>query len=110
MPDDRSRDAVLVAERFADGEAEVEDLRIAHRAAAEVMREVPQRFLGRPQSKRLKSRYGTRVSQRAAGVALHSTNLYFDMRAASRAVKYQSVAARYALSNYLRDLFGNPSP
>jgi hypothetical protein len=78
LPDDRSRRAIELAERFADGECTREDLQAAHREAHALF----QRFLG-----------GTKVPYIAlAAVAAHAAGLD-AWQAAAEAVRQTGFAA-----------------
>jgi hypothetical protein len=103
MPDDRCREAITTAERFADGEASFADLLAAHRDAADAWREVPLDLGGRHEGRRL--RKGSWAAKRAAEVARHAADPEWDARAAAHAVSRQGGATRYALATHLRDIF-----
>lgn len=107
LPDERSREAIITAERFADGVATFADLLAAHRDAADVVNEIPL-SVGRRRdgiSRRQADRnWGAKA---AAEVARHAADPAWDARTAARVVAWNKGAIRYALSNHLRDIF-NP--
>jgi hypothetical protein len=107
MPDERCREAVVVAERYADGRATGAELLAAYQAATDAWRENPFVLAGR-HGMGVQSRKGTRAARRAAEAARQAADPAWRVSAAARAVWGQKAAIRYALSNYLRDLFGNP--
>lgn len=104
LSDERSREAILTAERFADGAAAFADLLAAHRDAADAANEIPlsagrREGITRRQADR---NWGVKA---AAEVARHAADPEWDARTAARAVAFKKGATRYALSNYLRDIF-----
>lgn len=106
LPDDRCRDAITTAERYADGEADGAELLAAHRAAADAWREIP---VTRPSRRSRKAHNGSFAAKRAAEVARSVADPTWDVRAAIQAVQWAGSATRYSLANRVRELFGNPS-
>jgi hypothetical protein len=106
LPDERSRDAILAAERYADGAATFADLLAAHRDAADVVREIP---LASDRRTGVTRRQADRNwgSKAAAEVACRAADPAWDARTAASAAGWTSGSTRYALSNHLRDIF-NP--
>jgi hypothetical protein len=111
LGDDRSRDAILTAERFADGLATRSELIAAFNAAEGAFRELPTDFTGR-HGKRLKSSKGTQMAKKAAAAARDAANPAWDLRAARRLAQREDVLgnarARIARCELLRDILGNP--
>ena len=107
MTDQRSRDAVVVAERFADGFANLEELISGFNAAQEAWKEI-RLVLGGRHGKRVKSQDGSPAAKNAAEVARNAADPDWGLRIARRAAWRQNAARRFALANYLRDIFGNP--
>jgi hypothetical protein len=111
LPDERSRDAVLTAERYADGAATVADLVAAHRGAADAVREIPL-AAGRRTGVTRRQADRNWATKAAAEVACCAADPAWDVRAAASAAGWTGGATRYALSNHLRDLFNpfRPAP
>jgi hypothetical protein len=107
MTDERSRDAVVVAEQFADGLASPEELISAFNAAHEARKAIPL-ILGGRHGKGVKSQDGSRASKYAAGVARNAANPELSRRMPRHTASGRNAARRVALANYLRDIFGNP--
>jgi hypothetical protein len=107
MQDERSRQAVLTAERFADGLATRSELLLAFNAAQDAWREVPVAFGGR-HGKHAKTQKGSRAAKAAAGAARTAANPALDVRAARRAAWQVKQARKVTLASVLRDQFGNP--
>ena len=112
LSDERSRDAILTAERFADGQATFADLRAAHRDAADVCLAIPLTAGRRRDSITRRQADRNWGAKAAAEVARHAADPEWDARTAASAVAWQKGATRYALSNHLRDLFSpfRPAP
>jgi hypothetical protein len=110
MGDERSRNAVLSAERFADGLASQSDLVTAYNAAQAALRDSAMRVrFGGRHGKRLKSPKGTYEGGIAAEVARITCSPITDLlRSVSRMRWRNKAAQRVALAEVLRDLFGNP--
>jgi hypothetical protein len=106
LSDERSREAILAGERFADGEATFAELIAAHRAATDAERATP--LTGGRHRDGTRRRTGKRSSGKAAArVARHAADPVWNALTAARAVAWHEGATRYALSNHLRDIF-NP--
>src|SRR5262249_54713348 len=101
LADDRCREAVIVAERFADGLADRTELFDAYRGAVEAVQNF-QVHHGRQYVK------GSWATKRAAEDACNAANPEWNVQSAICAVRWQRAATRYGLSNHLRDLIGNP--
>jgi hypothetical protein len=93
MPDDRCREAVVVAERYADDRAAQAELLAAYQSASDVWRENPLVLSGR-HGKGLTSRKGTRATRRAAETARHAADPAWRVGTALRAVWGQKGAVR----------------
>jgi hypothetical protein len=106
LSDERCRDAIFTAERFADGTATFADLLAAHRDATDAVNEIP---LSAGRRDGITRRQADRNwgAKAAAEVARHAADPASDARAAARAVAWKKGATRYVLSNHLRDIF-NP--
>jgi hypothetical protein len=102
--DERSREAILTAERFADGAATFADLLAAHRDAADAVNEIPL-SAGRRDSITRRQADRNWGAKAAAEVARHAADPEWDVRTAARVVAWNKGATRYALSNHLRDIF-----
>jgi hypothetical protein len=111
LPDQRSRDALAVAERFADNLVGSSELALAFDAARIASDEVRLQLGGR-QSKGIKSQQGNRTLMSAAEVATNATAsvcsipLLWDVL--HRVEWSQSNTEGFTLACYLRDIFGNP--
>jgi hypothetical protein len=103
LSDQRSRDAIVTAERFVDGEATFADLLAAHRDAANAGQAIPLAF-GRHRDGTRRRSGKNRSGKEAAEVARHATDPEWDARGAGRAVAWKGASTRYALSNHLRDI------
>jgi hypothetical protein len=107
LSDDRSRDAVVVAERFADGLVGRAELLAAFKAAQEAWKEI-RLVQGGRHSKWVKSQDGTRAAKWAAEVARNAADPDWNVRLARKVAWRANAARRYALANHLRDIFGDP--
>ncbi len=108
VKDERSKEAVLAAEKFADDALALAGLIEAYSGAQQVWRGVRADYGGR-HGKRLKSRRGTGAVKRAAGVARDAANPFLNVRTALLAIGWGEKAARKVrLCEILRDLFLNP--
>lgn len=105
LSDSRSRNAVTTAERYADGEVTHAELLAAHRDAADACHAI-QLATGRHRDGINRRRTTMRRAAKVAvDVARHAADPEWDARLAARAVQWQNGSTRYALSNYLRDIF-----
>lgn len=104
LSDERSRDAILTAERFADDTATFADLLAAHREAADAVREIP---LAADRRTGVTRRQADRNwgSKAAAEVACRAADPAWNARTAASAARWTSGSTRYVLSNHLRDIF-----
>lgn len=107
MTDERSQDAVFVAERFADGLVNLEELISAFNAAQEAWKEIPLVRGGR-HSKRIKSERGSWAAKKVAEVARNAANPKWDIRMAKQDAWRQGLVGGYIRASYLRDIFGTP--
>jgi hypothetical protein len=107
MTDERSRTAVVIAERFANGLAEPSDLVSAFKAAQQAWKAVRVDVTGR-HSKRLKSPKGSRTAWAAAEAARNAADPEWGFRKARHAAWRETPARLFALAAILRELFGNP--
>jgi hypothetical protein len=107
MTDQRSQDAVVTAENFADGLADRGELISAFHAAHEAWKEIPL-LLGGRHGKRIKSEKGSRAAERVAQVARNAADPEWDIKMARDDARKAGLARNCALANYLRDIFGNP--
>jgi hypothetical protein len=107
MIDERSRDAIVVAERFADGLADSEELIFAFNAAQEAWKQIVLIRGGR-HGKGIKSGKGSSVAKRIAGLARNAANPKWDIRMARQDAWRQELARKCGSAHYLREIFGNP--
>lgn len=107
LSDERSREAILTAERFADGDATFADLLAAHRAAADAVREIPLVSNHRRAGISRRQADHNWGAKDVAEVARRAADPTWDARTAARAVAWNRGASRYALLSHLRDIF-NP--
>src|SRR5262249_48782153 len=105
LRDDRSREAVLAAERFADGLVGPRELLSAHNAAQEGCRDVRVEFDAR-RGKRRESQKGTHASKNGAEDARNAASRFLNVRVARPTLRVERAARRVALCAILRDLFG----
>jgi hypothetical protein len=106
LSDQRSRDAIVTAERFVDGAVTFADLLAAHREAAYACSAIPLAH-GRHRDGTRRRPRKNRSNKEAAEIARHAADPEWDARVAGRAVAWKGASTRYALSNHLRDIF-NP--
>jgi hypothetical protein len=107
LADERSRLAVLTAERFADSQADLVELMRAFNAAQQAWNEIPVVW-GNRRVAGNKALTGTRAALRAAAVARNAANPEWDLQRAVWATLTDKGARKYALANLLRDILGNP--
>jgi hypothetical protein len=107
LTDARSREAILTAERYADGLAGAAELTAAFNAAQEAWKALPLVRCGR-RDKWVKSQDGRRAKKAAAAVARDAADSTLSPRWAANPWRWGNARQRYALANHLRDLFGNP--
>lgn len=102
MHNECSREAVIVAERFADGLADLPELAAAYRAAHAVWKDLHATW-GRGSKRLVRGKWAER---RAASVARQAANPTWGLFAAQHA--RGNAVTNYALAGFLRDIFGDP--
>jgi hypothetical protein len=107
LPDPRSRQAVLTAERFADGLASPADLLAAFTAAQQAWSEIPE-VRGYRRVRGNKALNGARTAKWAAGRARDVASPEWGVRVAWRFGLGEKAAVKLVLANYLRGIFGVP--
>ena len=107
LTDERSRQAVRTAERFADGVATPAELLLAFNAAQQAWNEVPE-VRGQRRVRGNKSLLGARTAKRAADLARVVASPEWNARRARFRGMGERSAINVALANHLRDIFGVP--
>jgi hypothetical protein len=107
LGDERSREAVATAERFADGLSALPELLLAFNVAQQAWKEIRTDRGGR-RGERPKCSEGSRQAKEAAAVARNAANPFLNARTAGLYAWRENGARRVALSGALRDLIGNP--
>jgi hypothetical protein len=107
LTDERSRQAVLTAELFADGLADSAELLVAFNAARHACNEIPE-VRGYRRVRGNKALTGTRTARRAAEVAQNLASPEWDGQMAQRIGLGENTALKLTLANHLRDIFGVP--
>jgi hypothetical protein len=106
LADERSREAVLTAERYADGLVSRSELILAFNGAQEAWKGLRVDLGGR-HGKRVKSPKGTGSAKVAAAIARDAACPTLTVRSI-RLTAWRANAVRgFTLSNILRELFGN---
>lgn len=103
MHNECSREAVIMAERFADGLADLSALVAAYRAAHAVWKDLSVTW-GISRKRLIRGKWAER---RAANVARQAANPNWGLFAAQHA--RGNAATNYALAGFLRDIFGDPA-
>jgi hypothetical protein len=104
MIDERSRQALITAERYADGHTDLSDLPLAFNAAQAARRSIHVAFRGHRKMARRPAR-AAGANKNAAEVARNAADPNKRYRLSSYRDTDKTV---FALSNIVRDLFGNP--
>jgi hypothetical protein len=107
LTDERSRQAIVTAERFADGLADSAELGLAFTAAAQAWNEIPE-VRGTRRVRGNKALTGARTARRTAELARDVASLDGIGRTARYLSLRGSAAMRLTLANFLRDIFGIP--
>lgn len=107
LTDQRSREAILTAERFVEGLASLADLFTAFTAAEQAWNEIPE-VRGNRRVWGNKALTGTRTARRAAGRARDVASPEWGVRLAWHFGLGEKAAVKLVLANYLRDIFGVP--
>jgi hypothetical protein len=108
MPRDECREAVLVAERYADGAADRGELHQAFLAADGAWKAVPD-AVHRRYGRGDRQIRGYRSAKRAARVARNAADPGLMWDTLLRGWWWENGATKYLLTGYLRDLLGHPS-
>lgn len=111
LRDDRSREAIVIGERFAEGMASRPELVSAFTAAHAAWRDTPLVCTER-QDKRRKSSKSSWGTKRAAEAARNAADPTLGMRAVQRHAQREdwlgNASVRHEQCELLRELFGNP--
>jgi hypothetical protein len=107
LNDERSREAVRVAECFADGLADHAELIAAANEARDACENIPVNFRDR-HGQRLRSKKGGYAARAAANTARNAAALFLNRNQLGRVSRTGNAGARITLASILRELTGNP--
>jgi hypothetical protein len=104
LHDDRSREAVAVADRYADGLADAAELIAAQQGAVAAWKEIPLESVKQSRMAR-KASWSTKY---AAALACWAADPDLNGARSRRAIREQSPAQRAVFAHFLRDLYDSP--
>jgi hypothetical protein len=104
LHDDRSREAIAVADRYADGLADAAELIAAQQGAVAAWKDLPVESVKQSRMAR-KASWSTK---QAAALACWAAGPELDGAQSRRAIRGQTTAQRCVFAHFLRDLYASP--